>query len=306
MEAVAKEVAVIEVPKGIAQSQLTVGARPRPIVPTDIDQIWRYATIVSKSGMAPKDMTDPATITVAIMHGLEVGLTPLMALQRIAVINGRPMIWGDGAIGLVRASGLCEFIDESIAGDGDNRVATCRVKRKGEIRPVERMFSVHDAKIAGLWNKSGPWKDYPRRMLQMRARAFALRDCFADVLGGLYIAEEFVGDEPMKDVTPPRTQDAPDPDAEAQPQAIEQPQAVEPQKPEEQPQQSSAPQAPDPDAPVEKPLFDTLVEEIKTIPADQVVTWGMKNADRLVTLTSQQRIALLDELNKRGKTLNRA
>jgi hypothetical protein len=299
MEA-AKEVTVIEVPRGVAQSQLTVGARPRPIVPTDIDQIWRYATIVSKSGMAPKDMTEPATITVAIMHGLEVGLTPLMALQRIAVINGRPMIWGDGAIGLVRASGLCEFIDESIAGDGDNRVATCRVKRKGEIRPLERMFSVQDAKIAGLWNKKGPWQDYPSRMLQMRARAFALRDGFADVLGGLYIAEEFVGAEPMKDVTPPRTQDAPDPDAPVEPRPAPQPQPV------EQPQQSSAPQGPDPDAPVEKPLFDTLVEEIKNVADDEFVTWGIKNSERLVTLTAQQRLAILDELNKRSKALNRA
>ena len=45
---------------------------------------------------------------IAIMHGLEVGLSPLSALQRIAVINGRPTIWGDGALALVKASGLCE------------------------------------------------------------------------------------------------------------------------------------------------------------------------------------------------------
>lgn len=197
---VSTAVAVVE-PK----APLTAGARPKPIVPTDMDQVWRFAQIVAKSGIAPKDMQKPETITVAIMHGLEVGLTPLMALQRIAVINGRPSIWGDAAIGLVRASGLCEYVQEMVIGDGDNMVATCRAKRKGEKDPIERTFSVADAKKASLWGKTGPWQQYPKRMLQMRARAFTLRDLFADVLGGLYIAEELEGledDRPMKDVTP--------------------------------------------------------------------------------------------------------
>jgi hypothetical protein len=59
--------------------------------------------------------------------------------------------------------------------------------------PLARTFSVADAIRAGLWRKPGPWCDYPRRMLQMRARAFALRDAFPDVLGGLYLREEFEG-----------------------------------------------------------------------------------------------------------------
>ncbi len=194
---------------------IVAGSRPRPIVPTDMDQVWRFSQMVAKSGLAPKDMQKPETIMVAIMHGLEVGLTPLMALQRIAVINGRPAIWGDAAIGLVRASGLCEFVDETIVGNGDNMIASCRVKRKGEKETVDRTFSVADAKKAGLWDKTGPWKQYPKRMLQMRARAFALRDGFADVLGGLYIAEELDEEapKPMKDVsrsaTRPQPQGAP-------------------------------------------------------------------------------------------------
>lgn len=196
--------AIIEQPR-VQLAPLTAGARPKAIVPTDMDQVWRFATIVVKSGMAPKGMEKAEAITVAIMHGLEVGLTPLMALQRIAVINGRPSIWGDAAIGLVRASGLCEYVQEMINGDGDNMVASCRAKRKGEKEPIERTFSVGDAKKAGLWGKQGPWQQYPKRMLQMRCRAFALRDLFADVLGGLYIAEELEGlddDPPLKDVTP--------------------------------------------------------------------------------------------------------
>ncbi|MFO5178901.1 hypothetical protein RCK74_23225, partial [Salmonella enterica subsp. enterica serovar Enteritidis] len=83
---------------------------------------------------------------------------------------------------LVRASGLCEFVKERIDGDGDGRIAVCETKRRGEADTVRRTFSVSEAKEAGLWNKQGPWKQFPARMLQMRARAFALRDLYADVL----------------------------------------------------------------------------------------------------------------------------
>jgi hypothetical protein len=63
------------------------------------------------------------------------------------------------------------------------------VKRKGEPE-YETTFSVEDAKQAGLWGKPGPWTQYRKRMQQMRARGFALRDKFAHLLMGLISAEE--------------------------------------------------------------------------------------------------------------------
>lgn len=172
---------------------LQAGGAVRAIVPHDFDSAWRIANAVVKAAMAPKGLDTPEKAMVAIMHGLEVGLTPMAALQSIAVVNGRPTIWGDGAIGLVRGSGLLEWMDETFHGskEGDDAFrAVCVVKRAGEPKPVQYAFSVADAKRAGLWGKQGPWQQYPKRMLQMRARAFALRDTFADVLRGLAIKEE--------------------------------------------------------------------------------------------------------------------
>jgi len=68
--------------------------------------------------------------------------------------------------------------------------AVCQAKRRGYAKPTIATFSVADAKKAGLWGKSGPWQQYPKRMLQLRARGFALRDAFPDVLRGLVTAEE--------------------------------------------------------------------------------------------------------------------
>ncbi|MBB3997249.1 recombinase RecT [Aureimonas pseudogalii] len=174
----------------LAPPALASGGRVAAIVPQTMEEAYRLGKAVCLAGMAPKGMDTPEKCMIAIMQGLEVGLSPMQSLQRIAVVNGRPTIWGDGAMGLVRGSGICEFVRETIEGQGDSRSAVCTVKRRGEAEEVSRRFSVADAKKASLWGKAGPWQQYPERMLQMRARAFALRDVFADVLGGLYLREE--------------------------------------------------------------------------------------------------------------------
>ena len=170
------------------------------IIPRNMDEVWRLAQAVSLSGLSPNDMREPEKVMVAILHGLELGLKPMQAIQRIAVINGRPSLWGDAALGLVRASGLLEEIKETIEGEGDARIAVCETKRRGDPGSIIRKFSVRDAKVAGLWGKKGPWTTHPDRMLQMRARGFNLRDSHPDVLGGMYLAEELQGE--AIDVTP--------------------------------------------------------------------------------------------------------
>jgi hypothetical protein len=189
-----------------ARPQIIAGHKPTPIVPRNLEEVWRIATAVCQAGLAPKGLEGPERVSVAIMTGLEVGMTPMAAIQRIAVVNGRAVIWGDGALGLVKASGLLLSIEEFTEKD----VAYCIVHRRGEQKAVQRTFSVADAKTAGLWGKSGPWTNYPARMLQMRARAFALRDVFPDVLGGLYVGEEVVEGEEKVDNGPRRAPPPPD------------------------------------------------------------------------------------------------
>ena len=155
------------------------------------DDAFRFAKMVSHSEFAPKDFKGkPESCLLAIQHGSEVGLSPMQSLQSIACINGRPSVWGDAALALVMGSPVCEYVRERVDGEGDAMVATCEAKRRGYPDANVTKFSVADAKKAGLWGKSGPWTQYPKRMLQLRARGFALRDAFPDVLKGLVTAEE--------------------------------------------------------------------------------------------------------------------
>lgn len=199
------EVATLNNKEPAGKSPLMAGGSVNAIIPQSMEDAYRIAQAVHLAEMAPKDMKSPEACLIAIMHGLEIGLTPMNSLQRIAVINGRPTIWGDAAMGLVRASGLCANVRETISGDGDQMIATCSVQRRDQTDSIIGTFSVEDAKLAGLWNKTGPWKQYPKRMLQMRARGFALRDGFADVLGGLYLREE-IEDAADNAPTPPPIQ----------------------------------------------------------------------------------------------------
>ena len=183
--------------------------------PATITEAIQFSEMLAKSQMVPRAYQNkPEDIMVAVQWGYEIGLAPMQALQNIAVINGKPSVYGDAAMALVQASPVCDGVDESIEGEGTtNPVAVCIARRKGR-NPVIVRFSVEDAKRAGLYGKQGPWSAYPKRMLQMRARGFALRDAFPDVLKGLITAEE-AQDFPseaaptvVKDITPRNPLDA--------------------------------------------------------------------------------------------------
>ena len=170
--------------------QLTT-TNQRGFAPATLTEAVTFSEMLSNSNMVPKAYQGkPQDILVCVQWGMEMGLAPMQALQNIAVINGKPSVYGDAMMALVQASPVCEDVEEYFENEGTpNPVAVCVAKRKGR-KPVTAKFSVEDAKRAGLWAKQGPWSAYPKRMMQMRARGFALRDAFPDVLKGLISAEE--------------------------------------------------------------------------------------------------------------------
>jgi hypothetical protein len=184
------------------QEQAIVKAEPKPeaqsgklsriaaFTPTNLTEAIALSKLIAGSELAPKDFKGkPANCLIAMQMGAEVGLAPMQALQNIAVISGRPSLWGDAALGVVQVHPDYEWHKEFKEGVGETRQAVFQIKRRGH-EMYQVVFSVADAKKALLWGKQGPWQTSPDRMLQMRARGFGLRDKFADALRGLSIAEE--------------------------------------------------------------------------------------------------------------------
>jgi hypothetical protein len=160
---------------------------------TTLEDAYRFGQYCVASGFAPKGMTKPEQVVMALQTGAELGLPPMRALSCVTVINGRPGLMGEAALALIKSRGVLKrgtSITCDYEGKGEETVCIARAHRKGETKPVEGRFSVFDAKRAGLWKKSGPWSQYPKRMLWWRAVAFLVRDHFSDVILGLTLAEE--------------------------------------------------------------------------------------------------------------------
>ena len=174
------------------------------LMPKDSAEAFTIAEGLAKSSMVPKHFINkPMDIVVCMAMGAELGFQPLQSLQNIAVINGRPSVWGDAFRALIMGApdlvGFKEWFDDS------TQTAYCSISRKlasGAVVESTQSFSQQDAKTAGLWGRQGPWTQYPRRMMQWRALGFAGRDMYADRLRGIWIDHEARDMPEEKDVTP--------------------------------------------------------------------------------------------------------
>jgi hypothetical protein len=175
------------------------------VAPKSVEEAWRLAGFLAASELVPKHFRQrQADILVAIQHAMEIGLPPLQGLQSIAVVNGRATLWGDGFLAVIMGNPLYANHEEFFEVDGqrrdgltledlkhDDTAAVCTFWRRGKPQPVTRRFTIGQARKAGLLGKENtPWQTYPDRMLAMRARGFAGRDAFPDVLRGIRTAEE--------------------------------------------------------------------------------------------------------------------
>lgn len=186
------------------------------------DQGFRIAKTLAVSALVPKGyFGHPEDIVVAMQMGAEIGLPPMAALQSIAVINGRPGLYGDGLLGVIMASPYyVRHVEYYVTSDGeivdglrasdlliDETRAVAKFWRRGIAEPFTAEFSIGDAKRAKLLTKAGPWSEFTARMLRWRARGYAARDGFAAELRGIKLAHE-IDDLPIDDL-PPREPDRP-------------------------------------------------------------------------------------------------
>jgi hypothetical protein len=181
-------------------NELTTTTEKAPafdLSPRTFEQALQLADYMANSEMVPKQYRGrPGDCFIAIQWGLEIGLKALQAMQSIAPINGKPGLYGDAGKALLLAHG-CIIDEDDTEAVKANGKARCKITRPGR-PPVQRTFSIEDAKTAGLWNKEGPWKTYPYRQMAWRAFWFAARDAASDLLRGMGGYEEALDTQPVK------------------------------------------------------------------------------------------------------------
>lgn len=187
----------------------------------NFDELWAACQRVSKSSAVPKECrNNPEECFARAEFGMGLGFKFMQALQCIYVVNGHPAVWGDGMLGLCQSKSCFDHgaFHEWYTGTPyeDDYTAHTRCRRVGCTEPVEYSYSVADARRAKLWGKTGrdgqptPWVTNPKRQLKFRARSFALRGTYADILMGLYSGEEMADvDALLEKMTLPGEAEAP-------------------------------------------------------------------------------------------------
>ena len=178
-----------------------------PYMPQEFDGKMRLAEVLHKSGLCPKGMNSIEKVFVALQYGHELGLSPMIAVQNIPVVNGRPSLMTTVMMGIIRASGKVIDLKEEEILDG-NKIIGFEVtgKRKDTGNTVYKgKFTLEDAEKAGLVGKDGEvikdnWK-YPAGMLLYRAQSRFAKDSCPELFAGLLTKEEAENLEPI-DITP--------------------------------------------------------------------------------------------------------
>ena len=158
----------------------------------------QLARMIANTDFVPRALRgNEAAIAATILYGDEVGLPPMQALAKIAVIDGKPSLTAEAQRALIQAAG------HSLRGQGTTTKYTWTGTRADTGDTMEFTWTLDDAKRASLAGKQN-WRHYPRAMLSARASAELARALFADVIGGLAATEEL--EEPG---APPPAEPAP-------------------------------------------------------------------------------------------------
>ena len=163
-----------------------------------------WAERIAQSNLLPKQyQRNPANVLLALEYGTALGISPVVAMQQIHVIEGKPTASAQLIGGLVRNAGhklRVEF-------DRKTMTATATIIRSDDPDyEFTAVWTMDRAKAANLTGK-GNWRTYPDAMLKARAITEVARDACPEALFGVaYTAEELGSDAPVRveaTLTPP-------------------------------------------------------------------------------------------------------
>ena len=180
----------------------------------DFEAVWKFANMIAKTDMVPKHFKGaPEAIIVAIEWGTELGIPPMQALQNIAVINGKPAIYGELGMALVQRRAGIDLVRFDTSFDESTKTARVVIERLnpgGENIVADESFSWDDATKAGLAGRE-TYKSYANSMLTWRAFWRAAKRTYADLLRGMPGKEDIQDVEDMKAATVAVVNNAPPP-----------------------------------------------------------------------------------------------
>ena len=156
------------------------------------------AKILAKSDLLPPAFRDkPANIMVALDIARELSLSPLMVMQSMYIIHGKPSFSSSFILALLYKSKAYRSLDFEFSDDRKSCRMVATKKEDGVVLegPV---VSLAMAASEGWLSKAGSkWKTMPDLMLRYRAATFFCRTCAPHLLYGFHTLDE------VQDIAPP-------------------------------------------------------------------------------------------------------
>ena len=163
--------------------------------PTNFEHAQRVAKMLSSSNLVPKEFQGNIQNTmIALEISNRIGASPLMVMQNLYIIHGKPSWSSSFIIAAINSSNKFSPLRFDISGTGDDYGCVAWVIEKGTEQRLESpRISIGMARKEGWLTKSGSkWVTMPDLMLRYRAASFFGRLYAPEILMGMYSVEEVV------------------------------------------------------------------------------------------------------------------
>lgn len=156
---------------------------------------WRTSRMLSCSALVPDTYRNsPENCLVAIDIANRMGISPLMVMQNLYVVKGKPSWSGSFCAAAINGSGRfspLEFVFVGTSGQYDFGCYAQATRLSNGVKCSSDVITMRMAKAEGWLNKSGSkWQTMPRQMMMYRSAAFFARAHCSDILLGLPTYEE--------------------------------------------------------------------------------------------------------------------
>lgn len=157
------------------------------------DVLMERATILSKSNIIPAQFQrQPENVLIALDLASRMGQSPIILMQNLYIIQGKPSLSGQMVASLVRTSGQFENLELHYVGTPNTDTWGAYVSgiRNGkELKGT--VVTLGMAKKEGWYGKNGSkWQTIPQQMMGYRAWTYFGRLYAPEVLMGLHETTE--------------------------------------------------------------------------------------------------------------------
>ena len=157
------------------------------------NQILRAADMLSKTSIIPQSYQNkPRDCFVAIEMANRMGVSPMVVMQNMYVVKGKPSWAGQACTMLINSCGKFKDVKHIYTGEKGkpNRgcyVTATRISDGSQVDGVE--VTMQMAQSEG-WTSNSKWRNMPELMLAYRASAFFARVYCPEAMMGVQTAEE--------------------------------------------------------------------------------------------------------------------